>query len=60
MVPMRTAEEYKSLGLSLLDEAQHTADPVVRERLRLGALAAFAAARRLRGSTPRAGARVAA
>ena len=28
MVPTRTAEEYKSLGLSLLDEAQHTADPV--------------------------------
>jgi hypothetical protein len=48
------AEEYKTIGLSLMDEAAHTTDPVLRERLRIDALAAFAAARRLRARNSRA------
>lgn len=42
------AEGYKCLGLSLLDEAARTSDPVERERLRARALGALATARRLR------------
>jgi hypothetical protein len=42
------ADAYKYLGLSLLDEAEHTSDPALRDRLRLEALVAFASARRLR------------
>lgn len=41
-------EAYKVLGLSLLDEAEHTTDPVMRGRLRTQALVAFAAARQRR------------
>lgn len=42
------ANGYKYLGLSLLDEAAQTSDPVERERLRAQALDALATARRLR------------
>jgi hypothetical protein len=47
------ADRFKSLGLSLLDEAVHTTDPVARERLRAEALAALATARRLRHTNER-------